>query len=198
MRFSRPLETRRLICMIAIVTAASGFVGCGKSKATREAERVSAENAQREQQKALQEAQERAEGAERRAAEAERKVKDLASEHDAAQSVAATKAELITRLQDKVAATLKDPSSAQFRNINLVERTTTLCGEVNAKNSFGGYVGFRPFVASEQAAFVQPAECTDDRQRGSSVESQIRSLDAQIQCQREQNAYTLEAKNGGC
>jgi hypothetical protein len=36
---------------------------------------------------------------------------------------------------------------------------TTVCGEVNAKNSYGGYVGFRPFVASisdkADAAIVQ-------------------------------------------
>ena len=39
---------------------------------------------------------------------------------------------------------LKDPSSAQFRN--LVEVSPgVVCGEVNAKNSFGGYAGFKRF-----------------------------------------------------
>ena len=40
---------------------------------------------------------------------------------------------------------LKDPDSARFRNIREVENG--YCGEVNARNSMGGYVGFRPFYA---------------------------------------------------
>lgn len=36
---------------------------------------------------------------------------------------------------------LKDPDSAQFRN------QKRICGEVNAKNSFGGYAGFKRFIA---------------------------------------------------
>jgi hypothetical protein len=50
-----------------------------------------------------------------------------------------------------VADSLRDPSSAQFREVRKVRlhfagnRVTLICGEVNAKNGFGGYVGFRPF-----------------------------------------------------
>lgn len=40
-----------------------------------------------------------------------------------------------------VLANLKDPDSAQFRNLN------GYCGEVNSKNSAGGYSGFERFVA---------------------------------------------------
>lgn len=40
-------------------------------------------------------------------------------------------------------ARLKDPESAQFRNVRTVHGI--VCGELNAKNSFGGYVGFEPF-----------------------------------------------------
>jgi hypothetical protein len=29
-----------------------------------------------------------------------------------------------------------------------------LCGEVNAKNSYGGYVGYKPFVAGVLAATI--------------------------------------------
>lgn len=50
---------------------------------------------------------------------------------------------------------LKDPDSAQFRNLVVrkifKDNGTVLynvCGEINAKNSFGGYVGFRPFYFS--------------------------------------------------
>ena len=45
----------------------------------------------------------------------------------------------------RVAPSLFDPSSAQFRHLST--RDGVLCGEVNAKNRYGAYVGFRPFFA---------------------------------------------------
>lgn len=65
-----------------------------------------------------------------------------------------TEEQAITRAQAVVAATLKDPGSAQFRNMRLVDYLDgrVVCGEVNGKNSYGGYVGFTPFVASTYAA----------------------------------------------
>jgi hypothetical protein len=46
---------------------------------------------------------------------------------------------------------LKDPSSATFRNVRIVPHKILpneflLCGWVNARNSFGGYTGFEPFM----------------------------------------------------
>ncbi|MCX7113130.1 MAG: hypothetical protein NTX45_24040 [Proteobacteria bacterium] len=42
-----------------------------------------------------------------------------------------------------------DPSSAIFRNVNYSSSSIfhgdTWCGEINAKNQMGGYVGWRPF-----------------------------------------------------
>lgn len=42
---------------------------------------------------------------------------------------------------------LRDPSSVQFRNIRTVsdEISNGVCGEYNAKNAYGGYVGFKMF-----------------------------------------------------
>lgn len=40
---------------------------------------------------------------------------------------------------------LKDPSSAQFRNLKV--HFGTMCGEVNGKNSYGAYTGFDRFSA---------------------------------------------------
>ena len=37
---------------------------------------------------------------------------------------------------------MKDPESARFRNQN------GFCGEVNSKNSFGGYGGFQRYIAA--------------------------------------------------
>lgn len=47
-----------------------------------------------------------------------------------------------------VVAGLKDPDSAQFRN------QYGVCGEVNAKNALGGYVGYRRFIAVRQDLVV--------------------------------------------
>ena len=46
-----------------------------------------------------------------------------------------------------VAATLTDPSSVQFQNVTSYSNNV-ICGEFNAKNQMGGYVGFKPFVYS--------------------------------------------------
>ena len=48
--------------------------------------------------------------------------------------------------QDKVKRRLKDPESAQFQNA-FVSTSSVVCGEVNAKNSFGGYSGFKRFIS---------------------------------------------------
>lgn len=45
-------------------------------------------------------------------------------------------------------ANLKDADSAKFRNLTVSPDATILCGEVNAKNSMGGYTGFKRFVVT--------------------------------------------------
>lgn len=40
---------------------------------------------------------------------------------------------------------LKDPYSAQFRNVRLQPEAGRVCGQVNARNAMGGYVGYRWF-----------------------------------------------------
>ncbi|MFC5548175.1 hypothetical protein [Massilia aerilata] len=50
---------------------------------------------------------------------------------------------------------LKDPASAQFRDERLT-RAGVLCGEVNAKNSMGGYIGFRKYISvNEQSVYIE-------------------------------------------
>lgn len=41
---------------------------------------------------------------------------------------------------------LKDPSSTMYRNEHL-KKSGWLCGELNSKNSSGGYVGFKRYMA---------------------------------------------------
>ena len=48
---------------------------------------------------------------------------------------------------EKVAASkVPDPSSVQFRDVNVLHHQY-VCGELNAKNILGAYVGFSRFVA---------------------------------------------------
>lgn len=46
-----------------------------------------------------------------------------------------------------VTGKLRDPRSAQFRNVRMIVNggTSVVCGEVNARNGYGGYNGFEPF-----------------------------------------------------
>lgn len=78
------------------------------------------------------------------------------------ESVAGKKsdAELIELSQQSVRDALKDPSSAQFRNVTVrkSEAGRVVCGEVNAKNSYGGYVGFRQFVAGVAGADTESTD----------------------------------------
>lgn len=70
-------------------------------------------------------------------------------------------ATLIRKVEDALAHDrLRDPASAQFRGVHVAYHACpanfdchkdpsplwAVCGEVNAKNGYGGYVGFEPFV----------------------------------------------------
>jgi len=62
-------------------------------------------------------------------------------------------ADLIVRAKANVATSFLDPGSVQWRGLYISNTDTrpsalVLCGEVNAKNSYGAYVGFRRFFAS--------------------------------------------------
>lgn len=83
----------------------------------------------------------------------------LASSTVFAQSRPATTAEIAmvrAALQDQ----LKDADSAKFRNVKIAtagEHKGTICGEVNAKNSYGAYGGYSAFMGM----YVGPKDYTD-------------------------------------
>lgn len=54
--------------------------------------------------------------------------------------------QLIARAQIKVADRFKDPESAKFRKLRADADLRQVCGEVNAKNSYGAYTGYAPFL----------------------------------------------------
>lgn len=55
----------------------------------------------------------------------------------------AVKKEALAALADK----LTDPDSARFKGA-FVDKSGAVCGEFNAKNKVGGYVGFRRFLVN--------------------------------------------------
>jgi hypothetical protein len=56
-----------------------------------------------------------------------------------------------TAARYEITKDLADPESARFRNVRAFQTQAGgdifFCGEINAKNQFGAYTGYRPFVA---------------------------------------------------
>ena len=55
---------------------------------------------------------------------------------------------MLQLVKDRVKSNLKDPYSAHFKNIFYSPEDSAICGEVNSKNEFGGYVGYRKFIVT--------------------------------------------------
>lgn len=56
----------------------------------------------------------------------------------------------IEKGKDAIKHQLRDPSSAEFRNVFIsvkADGVQAACGEVNSNNAFGGKTGFKRFVA---------------------------------------------------
>lgn len=58
---------------------------------------------------------------------------------------------ILEAIQKSVANDLKDPFSAQFQNIRQLP-SGKICGEVNAKNSYGAYTGWTTFMTMSPIA----------------------------------------------
>ncbi len=60
-------------------------------------------------------------------------------------------------LEKEVAAKMFDPSSVEFREISITKsKPIALCGEINAKNQFGGYVGYKRFYYVSGSLSISP------------------------------------------
>jgi hypothetical protein len=65
---------------------------------------------------------------------------------------------------EKVKAQLKDPDSAKFRDIKPLDDKGSVCGWVNAKNSYGGYTGFSVFfVSNDGKAVILPPDLSEEK-----------------------------------
>lgn len=67
------------------------------------------------------------------------------------------------QIEELIRSRLRDPDSAQFGRM-YVARDGFVCGFVNAKNSFGGYVGDRLYTTDGTHVHIDDAE-TDVRCR---------------------------------
>ncbi len=66
-----------------------------------------------------------------------------------------------TDAQAIIKANVLDPGSVQFRGLKTVKGN--VCGEYNAKNSFGGYVGFKFFAYKPAVGRVYAANPSLDQ-----------------------------------
>jgi len=85
---------------------------------------------------------------------------DSSTKPTAADKQSARDSFLMVKGQESVLSKLKDPKSADFRAVYLLrsgDDRAAICGEVNSKNAFGGYVGFQRFVSSgaPEATFLE-------------------------------------------
>lgn len=75
---------------------------------------------------------------------------------------AASNQQMIDEAKRAVRERLKDPESARFRNVRVTltpNNSVWIKGEYNAKNAFGGYVGFEKFVyTTEEKHLVLESE----------------------------------------
>lgn len=56
-------------------------------------------------------------------------------------------------LRKSVLTSAKDPDSAHFRNETVYERH--MCGEVNLRNEYGGYTGYKRFISTKSTYSIE-------------------------------------------
>lgn len=103
----------------------------------------------------------------------------------------------IRKAHDAVKETLFDPNSAEFRNDHVMS-DGTVCGEVNAKNRMGGYVGFTEYAVGTHGVPVHIGEDV----RGDCDEEEIafriekRKYLEELRQQASQSANSLHSPRG--
>lgn len=64
--------------------------------------------------------------------------------------------ELRILTENSIRSSMNDPASTQFRNVHQGATADVVCGEVNARNGFGGYGEFRFFYARSTPSPITP------------------------------------------
>ncbi|WP_312834772.1 hypothetical protein [Comamonas sp.] len=69
--------------------------------------------------------------------------------------VAGDNKDFVKKAKRVIADKFKDPDSVRFRDLYLANKgLPALCGEVNAKNSYGGYTGYKGFFYNPVQAYI--------------------------------------------
>lgn len=143
-------------CILALLVGAA-VVGQVKRKSAAEARQRQAEATAKSAAKEAAEQARLVEAAEKErlaAAEAAR-AEAKRQEAEAIRTFAAQDQAAMESMKRQVSGLLKDPGSAQFTNVRLARGGTVLCGQVNSKNSYGGYGGAKEFVVINGEAFLR-------------------------------------------
>jgi hypothetical protein len=69
------------------------------------------------------------------------------------EAVRAAEIKLVIAAKNIVLAGLKDPDSAKFREVGIAPNGRAVCGQFNAKNGYGGYIGYKRFIAAPNGVF---------------------------------------------
>lgn len=74
-------------------------------------------------------------------------------------------ASVLANARTQIADSLKDPDSAKFRNVRFIQHEggALICGEVNAKNAYGGYVGYTKFLSDSKESEIYDESSRDVR-----------------------------------
>jgi hypothetical protein len=77
---------------------------------------------------------------------------------------------------------LSDPTSAQLRKLARSAKVGIVCGEVNARNRLGGYVGFVPFTAG--VVLPRALIVMADRRVVEAMPEEVNALQTKMGCPR--------------
>lgn len=101
----------------------------------------------------------------------------------------------IPRARESVRALMKDPDSIQFK-ADYLEGDGWLCGELNSKNEYGAYVGFKRFMSNAKGGkiYIDGMGALGNESDAESTEEVIARLDKEIKLLKQSNESRL---NGG-
>lgn len=148
---------KKIYGMALVLGMSVTISACGKSQEEIAAEVARQRSAELMKAEAQAKAQEEEDAARKQREEEDARRQEELSRQQEAERHLQEEQSKIDVLKERVTELLKDPESAQFKSLSLTPGGV-LCGEVNARNSFGGYVGFKKFVATEEKTFIDGAD----------------------------------------
>lgn len=70
--------------------------------------------------------------------------------------------DIAEQVANDVSELFADPETVQIRRVRLNIDKSSICGQYNAKNAFGGYVGFKPFkyIIERRKVYADISSCS--------------------------------------